>query len=101
MQELNVLKTPDGENISILHHLAPEWKRFGTLLRFDPRGQALDIISADHLSEGCVACCQEVLFLWLQGNGKRPASWAMLIQVIEDMQQMWLLKKVKSALKIV
>lgn len=101
MKELTSLKTPNGESVNILRHLAPQWKQLGTLLEFDAGGEALDVISADHVKDGCVACCQSVFSLWLKGRGTRqPASWAVVLQLLEEMRKMWLLRKVKTCFQL-
>lgn len=101
MRELTSLKTPSGESINILRYLAPQWKQLGTLLEFDAGGETLDVIAADHVKEGCVACCQSVFSLWLNGRGMRqPASWAVMLQLLEDMKKRWLLRKVETCLRL-
>ena len=100
MKEMNTLKTQEGERISIIHRIAPKWQRFGNLLQFDSDGHTLDIIAKDHTTDGCVACCQEMVGLWLQGKGRQPVTWALLLELLEDMEQGWLVEQVKNALRI-
>lgn len=100
MKEMSKLKTQEGEHINIIHRLAPKWQQFGNLLRFDSDGHTLDIIAKDHTTDGCVVCCQEVATLWLQGRGRQPATWALLLELLEDMEQGWLAEQVKNSHRI-
>ena len=45
---------------------------------FDDEGRTVDLIKADHQSEGQTVCCQEVFKLWLKGPN---ATWGNLFDV--------------------
>ena len=53
----------------------------------------LDLIKAEHQSEGEAACCQEVFKLWLKGP---DATWGNLIELLIDCEQTALAEQVKD-----
>ena len=57
----------------------------------------MNLIEAEQKLNGPVACCQAMFQHWLQGHG-RPATWEVLIEVLEDMEHMHLIEKIKTAL---
>ena len=90
------MKMTTGEKVQIINSVAPQWKQLGALLDFDD-GQTLRLIEADHRQEGHLACCQEMFTLWLNGKGKE-ATWEVLLELLEDIDQSELARKVKTAL---
>ena len=99
LTQLMKIKTAGGEKVQIIKSLAPQWKELGALLDFDTEGRTLKLIEADHQQKGYVACCQEMFTLWLQGKGKE-ATWELLIELLDDIDQSELAKQVKAALQL-
>ena len=95
-----LMKMTTGEKVQIINSVAPQWKQLGELLDFDDNGQTLRLIEADHQQEGHIACCQEMFILWLNGKGKE-ATWEVLLEVLEDIDQSELARKVKTALHFI
>ena len=93
--QLMKLKTPKGEKLEIIKTLTPQWRQLGLLMDFDRDGQTVDLIEAEHQMKGQVACCQEVLKLWLKGP---DATWGNLIELLIDCEQTALAEQVKDAL---
>ena len=91
------MKTPTGEEVKIIQSLAPKWKTCGFHLDFDIAGHTVSLIEAEQKVNGPVACCQEMFKRWLDGNGK-PATWKVLIELLEVVGQNELAKQVKLAL---
>ena len=66
LAQLTRMKSTTGEKIKIIESVAPQWKELGDLLDFDPdldfdpEGQTLELIEANHQLRGHVACCQEM-----------------------------------------
>ena len=83
--------------MDIIKSIAPRWKQAGVYLDFDPDGNELDLIEADHKLYGSIICCQEMFKRWLAGGGV-PATWGNLIEVLEDSQETHLVEQVKNAL---
>lgn len=70
------------------------------LLDFDATGNALDIIERDHKIYGCIECCKGMFALWLQGKGRQPATWTVLLELLKDFKQTGLVDEVQSALRV-
>ena len=96
LAELMKMQIAEGQKVEIIKSVAPQWKQLGALLDFDPEGQTLDLIEAQHKLDGPVICCQETMKCWLRGKGK-TATWAVLIELLDDIDQSELAKQVKSA----
>ena len=97
LAQLKIMKTKTGEKIKIIESVAPQWKELGDLLDFDPEGRTLELIEANHQLRGHVACCREMFVTWLKGKG-REATWEVLIELLDDIDQSELAKQVKIAL---
>ena len=99
LAKLMKMETTTGEKIEIIKSVAPHWKQLGALLDFDDEGRTLSLIEADHQQKGHVACCQEMFTLWLNGKGKK-ATWEVLLELLDDIDQSELARKVKAALHL-
>lgn len=97
LAKLMKMTTITGEKVQIINSVAPHWKQLGALLDFDDEGRTLSLIEADHQQKGHVACCQEMFTLWLNGKGKK-ATWEVLLELLDDIDQSELARKVKAAL---
>ena len=96
LAQLKVMKTTTGEKIKIIESVAPQWKELGDLLDFDPEGRTLELIEANQQKDH-VACCREMFVYWLRGKG-REATWEVLIELLADIDQSELAKKVETTL---
>ena len=99
LAQLNILKTTTGEKIKIIESVAPQWKELGDLLDFDHEGRTLELIEANNQQKSRVESCREMFVYWLRGKG-REATWGVLIELLDDIDQSELAKKVKTALHI-
>ena len=97
LAQLTRMKTTTGEKIKIIESVAPQWKELGDLLDLDPEGRTLKLIEANIQLRGHVACCWEMFVTWLQGKG-REATWEVLIELLDDIDQSELAKTVTTAL---
>ena len=84
LAQLRVMRTADGQKIEIVKTVASQWRDIGDLLDFDASGETLQRIQADEGQRGVESCCRSMFQHWLQGNGVRPASWATLLEILED-----------------
>ena len=84
LAQLRVMRTADGQKIEIVKTVASQWRDVGDLLDFDASGETLQRIQADEGQKGVESCCRSMFQHWLQGNGVRPASWATLLEILED-----------------
>ena len=70
------------ESICIIAQIGARYLQFGVLLLNDTTGDVVAAIAADkHDSE---AINQEIFRRWLNGEGRQPATWETLIQVLND-----------------
>ena len=98
LEELQLIRTPQEKRVEIIKSLAPKWKDFGILLDFDATGNEVEIIDSDHRREGCTECCTAMFSLWLQGRGRQPATWEVLLELLADFRQTSLVDQIKSAI---
>ena len=80
---LTSLKTKSGEKISVIKEVAPHWTKFALGLDFDPNGTTIQTIERKRPTDP-EACCQEMLEMWLQGKGRQPATWKLLVEILHD-----------------
>lgn len=94
MAQLTRLNTAKGD-LEIIETIAPDWKAVGCLMDFDPFGNKLDLIEAEHAHKrnGVLTCCQEIFKLWLR---REDATWEKLIQLIPSQHKV-LAKQVMDA----
>ena len=78
LAQLKIMKTTTGEKIKIIESVAPQWKELGDLLDFDPEGQTLELIEANHQQKGHVACCREMFSYWVKAKEERPPGRCLL-----------------------
>ena len=86
LYQLSALLSQSGRRIEIIKTVSSRWRAIGALLDFDQTGTALNQIEADRGREGVESCCRAVFQHWLEGNGVQPATWATLLQILEDCQ---------------
>lgn len=98
LAQLSVLATAKGEKIKIIDTVASHWRDLAVILDFDDNGTQLGIIDKMHPSDP-KACCQAMFQHWLKGNGRRPCSWCMLIELLEDCNLTVLAEKIKEAVQ--
>lgn len=92
-------KTSSGERIQILDQIGTHYSNFGILLLNDKNGAVVRYITYEHSSKA-VAINRDILERWLAGEGKQPATWATLIDVLEDVQLNVLAETIKKNLTI-
>lgn len=98
LAHLKLMKTSTGEKVEVIKALAPNWHDFGDHLDFDFKGEKLDQIKAECLHEGPTVCCRNMFKHWLKGNGRQPATWETLIELLEDFELPMLVQQIKCAL---
>ena len=96
LAQLMKMRTTKGEQVKIIMSVAPQWKELGALLDIDTEGRTLNLIEADHQWEGHAACCREMFMSWLDCRGE-DATWAVLIEALNDIDQSELAKQIKAA----
>ena len=89
--------TTDGEAVEIIKTLAPDWHEVGISFDFDGYGRLVRQIRSQERDQ--VLCCEQVFLYWLEGKGKKqPATWRVLIKLLQEMEHNALVKKIQLAL---
>lgn len=82
LAQLTVWRPASTNKIEIIKTISPKWQEIGDLLDFDGMGQTIEQIRANENRVEC--CCRAMFKHWLEGNGRQPATWAILIEILED-----------------
>ena len=98
LAQLRVMRTADGQKIEIIKTVASQWRDIGDLLDFDASGATVQRIQVDEGQRGVESCCRSMFQYWLQGNGVQPASWATLLEILEDSRFLSLVADVRRHL---
>ena len=96
MYLLTSLKTKSGEKISIIKQVTPHWRKFALRLDFDRDGTMIQIIEGNK-PNNLEACCQEMMQMWLQGKGRQPVTWELLVEILHDCDLNVLAEQVEDA----
>ena len=97
MDELFLLRLPDGKAVTIVQSIAVSFQEFGCHLLNDVEGTKVDNIYHDNMNKA-EETTVSVFKKWLAGSGKRPVTWRTLIGVLEDMKKHELARQIKEAL---
>lgn len=96
MRSLGALKTGSGEKINIIKQVAYRWKDFALQLDFDTVGTKVQLIDKK-LHSDPEECCQEAMRAWLQGEGRQPATWELLVEILKDLDLNVLASQIEEA----
>ena len=81
--QLTYMVAPSGKEVRIIKNIAAKWKEVGALFNFDPTGYTIDLIDTHNQSKP-MACCTDTMKVWLGGRGRKPISWATLVEVLRN-----------------
>ena len=83
LPELLRFTLADKKKINIAKEIGDDYKCFGTLLLEDETGQKVKNMESKHHSDPSKI---NILILeeWLNGKGKKPVTWAILVEVLHD-----------------
>jgi len=76
-----------------------DYEVFGTLLLNDKRGEKVDAIVAEKPGGKAINFNLAILKKWMRGEGKQPATWRTLVQVLKKNSQLIALAEVIEAVK--
>ena len=97
LRHLGSLKNKSGERINIIQQVAPKWMDFATSLDFDPNGNTMQVISQRCRGDP-EACCREMMQTWLKGKGRQPATFELLMEILDECNLIVLAQQVKDAI---
>ena len=86
LMQLTYMVAPSGKEVRIIENIAAKWKEVGILFNFDRTGYTIDRIDVHHKGHPSkpMACCTDMMKVWLRGRGRQPASWATLVKVLKN-----------------
>ena len=86
LMQLTYMVTPSGKKVRIIENIAAKWKEVGILFNFDPTGYTIDLIDVHNIGHPSkpIACCTDMMKVWLGGRGRQPATWATLLEVLKN-----------------
>ena len=91
---MEALEAKDGSKINIMEHLSADWPSFAIHLDFDHLGTTVQNINRDHrYGKDCI---REVVTRWLGGAGRQPATWEVLVDILDDMKLRYLAGQIRS-----
>ena len=85
LPELLKLTCTDGSVVNIPVEIGTKYVQFGVFLLDDSTGSRVKIIAHHHLNNA-EQINTEILHEWLNGRGKKPVSWATLVEVLYDIE---------------
>ena len=71
--------------VSIPVKIGTKYVQFGTFLLVDSTGSRVEIMAHKHHYDA-ERINMEILKEWLTGRGKKPVTWATLIEVLRDIE---------------
>ena len=81
-----LLNFPGQEKrINVPQEIGTKYKTFGTILLEDDSGARVDDIVQEY-GERAEHINTEILQEWLTGRGKQPVTWAILVEVLHDIE---------------
>ena len=83
LPELLRFSLADEKRINIAKEIGDEYKCFGTLLLEDETGEKVKNMESEHHSDPSKINTL-ILEEWLNGKGKKPVTWAILVEVLHD-----------------
>lgn len=95
LYQLQCLDSGGGQDMRVMDRMSAKWTDVALALHFD--GNMIDSIQRDACREVKPAC-RTMFQKWLAGEGRRPASWKVLIQALEDASLGELARELKDAL---
>ena len=99
MSKLLHFKMASGEVLNIAQEIGEDYQRFGHFLLNDNTGSVRKRIA--HISNGdTTAINQTLLSQWVQGKGRRPVQWTILIDTLRRVEMTKLANKIEQDLQL-
>ena len=70
-------------NFNVMERIGKNYTDFGTFLLQDDDGSKVSAIEADRQLK-CLLICEDIVKSWLQGKGKKPVTYAVLVKCLRD-----------------
>lgn len=94
--ELTSFKTTSG-NINVMERIGIDYKEFGIQLRDDSTCSITDAIERECYRKAA-EINMKIFSKWLNGRGKKPVTWATLIEVLRVIQHSELAREIEQNL---
>ena len=85
------------KHIDIAEEIGPDYEKFGTLLLEDEKGNKVKNIKVSERGDP-VDITVEILKQWLQGKGRKPVTWQILVKGLRDTNLNTLADDIESSL---
>ena len=95
LPELILFTCANGKVLNIPLQIGTKFYQFGLLLLKDSNGTTVDNIIFKHNNDP-VQINTEILKEWLNGSGKQPMTWEILIETLDDCNLVTLAKDIKA-----
>ena len=79
LHELDLIRG-NGKTVRVISRASATWERVATRLHFE--GHEINIIIRDHTKN--LDACRTMLIEWLEGKGRQPTTWEVLIKALEE-----------------
>ena len=89
----------DGRRVDIIERISTKYYEFGTFILEDDNGDKMDAI-VEECHENSYKINRRVLKRWLNGEGKKPVSWATLATELEHAGLSELARDIRSEKKL-
>jgi len=84
LMELVSFPLPD-KVVNFAVEIGTEYRRFGVLLLNDTTGMQISALEREH-GQNATAINYSIFQLWLTGKGRQPASWDILVDVLQKVK---------------
>ena len=82
LHELDLIEdTCKCQKVKLIERLAAKWEKLATRLHFEHHQIQKIKLDNPNSSEGC---CRTVFMEWLDGRGRKPVSWKVVIDAISE-----------------
>ena len=78
--ELDLIEA-NGRQVRLIEKVAGRWEEVATRLHFEPND--ISIIKRDCFHQS-VECCRNVFTQWLDGKGRKPVTWGVVIKALSE-----------------
>ena len=98
MRLLKNLKTKSSERINVIAEAATKWQTIANYLDFNE--SAVRGLKSKYPNDvNNQACCDEMMEMWVFGEGRQPATWELLMKTLHKCELEELAQQVEEAIK--
>jgi hypothetical protein len=80
LHELDLISGDKCQKVQLIKELAAEWEKIAIRLHFE--SHHIKRIQRDNRSSE--DCCRSVFMDWLEGTGRQPISWKVMVEAVSE-----------------